>query len=220
HTILIVYAAFALSLRAWGFISGGLFYILFAIYFLAAWGRGKLRQRRLQKMLAGEECSDIVDEDGRVLGRATRSVCHSRPGFLHPVVHLHVVNSWDEIYLQRRSLKKQIQPGKWDTAVGGHVQSGESIDAALRREAEEELGLREFKALALARYRWESGIESELVFMFVARTDQPLQPNLQELDGGAFWKLKKIKAALGKDVLTPNFEAEFAFLLEKVFRKS
>ncbi|HSQ34508.1 MAG TPA: septation protein IspZ, partial [Candidatus Binatia bacterium] len=42
HTILIVYAAFALSLRAWGFISGGLFYILFAIYFLAAWGRGKL----------------------------------------------------------------------------------------------------------------------------------------------------------------------------------
>ena len=125
----------------------------------------------------------------------------------------------DQIFLQKRSLTKQIQPGKWDTAVGGHVHSGENIESALKREAEEELGLNSFKALALARYLWESDIESELVYMFVTRTDQPLRLNLEEIDEGKFWKIKKIKAALAKDILTPNFEFEFAILLKQFFKE-
>jgi isopentenyldiphosphate isomerase/intracellular septation protein A len=219
HTVLIVYAAFALPLRAWGFISGGLFYILFGVYFLAEWARGRRRKLQQQKIFADEEWFDLVDGEGKVVGRAPRSVCHSRPGFLHPVVHLHVVNSSDEIFLQKRSMTKQIQPGKWDTAVGGHVQSGEDIKLALQREAEEELGLNTFKALALARYLWESDIESELVYMFVTRTEQPLRLNLQEMDKGRFWKIKKIKAALAKNILTPNFEFEFDILLKQVFKE-
>jgi isopentenyldiphosphate isomerase/intracellular septation protein A len=214
HTILIVYAAFALPLRAWGFISGGLFYILFGVYFLAEWARGNWRRLRQQKVSAGEEWFDLVDAEGKVVGRAPRSVCHSRPGFLHPVVHLHVVNSAGEIFLQKRSLTKPIQPGKWDTAVGGHVTSGENIQAALDREAEEELGLRGFKAQALARYLWESAVESELVFMFVARTDQPVRLNLQEMDEGRFWKSEEIRSALGRNILTANLEFEFAGLLK------
>lgn len=220
HTGLIVYAALAMSVQAWGFISGGLFYLLFAAYFLLEWGRGKLYHRRQLKMLANEECFDIVDGEGKVCGKAPRSICHSRPGLLHQVVHLHVINSEDQIFLQKRSLTKQIQPGKWDTAVGGHVQSGENIESALKREAEEELGLNGFKALALARYLWESDIESELVYMFVTRTDQPLRLNRQEIDEGKFWKIKKIKAALAKNILTPNFEFEFAILLKQFFKES
>lgn len=214
HTVLVVYAAFALPLRAWGFISGGLFYILFGVYFIVEWARGRRKKLQQQKMHAGEEWFDLVDGEGRVVGKAPRSVCHSRPGFLHPVVHLHVVNARDQIFLQKRSLNKQIQPGKWDTAVGGHAQSGETIESALRREAEEELGLVDFKAMPLARYLWDSECESELVYMFVARSEGPLRLNPQEMDKGVFWSIKKIKAALGKGVLTPNFEFEFPILLE------
>ncbi|MCX6558702.1 MAG: NUDIX domain-containing protein [Candidatus Aminicenantes bacterium] len=217
HTILIVYAAFALPLRVWGFISGGLFYILFGVYFLAEWGRGRRRSFQQQKIFANEECFDLVDNEGKVIGKAPRSVCHSRPGFLHPVVHLHVVNARDQIFLQKRSLHKQIQPGKWDTAVGGHVTSGEGIEAALRREAEEELGLTEFKALPVARYLWESAVESELVYMFVARSEQPGRLNAEEIDEGKFWSIKAIKVALGKGTLTPNCEFEFPILLEHFF---
>jgi isopentenyldiphosphate isomerase/intracellular septation protein A len=219
HTLLIVYAALAMSVRAWGFISGGLFYLLFAAYFLLELGRGRLR-KRLPKQADDEECFDRVDPEGNVLGQAPRSVCHSRPGLLHPVVHLHVLNSQERIFLQKRSLTKQIQPGKWDTAVGGHVQSGEAIESALIREAEEELGLSGFKALGLARYIWESAVESELVYMFVARTDQPLRLNLQEMDEGRFWKIEEIQSALGKDILTPNFEIEFAILLQRFLKAS
>jgi isopentenyldiphosphate isomerase/intracellular septation protein A len=219
HTLLIIYAALAMSVQAWGFISGGLFYLLFAAYFLLEWGRGRFKNRNVCEQLVNEEYFDVVDGEGKVLGKAPRSVCHSRPGLLHQVVHLHVINSEDQIFLQKRSLTKHIQPGKWDTAVGGHVQSGENIESALKREAEEELGLEGFKAQALARYLWESDIESELVHMFVTRSEQPLRLNRQEMDAGKFWKIKKIKAAMTKNILTANFEVEFAILLKQFFKE-
>jgi isopentenyldiphosphate isomerase/intracellular septation protein A len=220
HTVLIVYSAFAMSVKAWGFISGGLFYLLFAVYFLLEWGRGRLNKRRNASLLEDEEFFDIVDAEGKVLGKAPRSICHSRPGILHQVVHLHVINSEDRIFLQKRVLSKHIQPGKWDTAVGGHVQSGETIESALKREAEEELGLDGFKALALGRYLWQTDIESELVYMFVTRAELPLRLNRQEMDEGKFWKIKKIKETLGQGIFTPNFELEFAILLKNYFKES
>ena len=224
HALLTVYAAFAMSAAAWGFISGGLFYILFAVYLLAEWARSRRQARRdllrVQTEHGAEEWFDIVDAEGQVQGKAPRSLCHSRQGLLHAVVHLHVINAADQIFLQKRSSSKEIQPGKWDTAVGGHARSGENIETALKREAEEELGLTHFKAQGPARYLWESDVESELVYMFVLRSDQPLRLNFQEMDHGKFWKIKKIKDALGKNILTPNFEFEFAILLREFFKES
>ena len=81
----------------------------------------------------------IVDEEGHVIGSATRGECHSGSKLLHPVVHLHVFNSKGEVYLQRRPDWKDIQPGKWDTSVGGHIDYGEEPEQALVREVREEL---------------------------------------------------------------------------------
>ena len=88
-----------------------------------------------------QEIFPIVDENGEVIGSATRGECHSGSKLLHPVVHLHVFNTKGEIYLQRRPDWKDIQPGKWDTAVGGHIDYGETPDEALNREVREELGI-------------------------------------------------------------------------------
>jgi isopentenyldiphosphate isomerase/intracellular septation protein A len=219
HTALIVYAAFALSAAAWGFISGGLFYILFAVYFLVEWLRRRRHDRRARAEFAGEEWFDIVDAEGNVRGRAPRSVCHSQKGLLHPVVHLHVLNAEGRLFLQKRSPDKPIQPGKWDTAVGGHVSSGETVEAALIREAEEELGLGGFNPVPVGRYVWESDVESELVYMFVARSDRPPRINPEEISEGKFWTIGKIKEARSTGVLTPNFEFEFAILLKHIFRE-
>lgn len=237
HTVLIVYAALAMSVQAWGFISGGLFYLLFAAYFLLEWVRGRLKRctnhpptladkvcqsrlgDRTVSLLEDEEYFDLVDGEGRILGKAPRRICHSRPGLLHQVVHLHVINEEDQIFLQKRSLAKQIQPGKWDTAVGGHVQSGENIESALKREAEEELGLNSFKALALARYLWESEVESELVYMFATRTSQLPRINRAEISEGKFWRIREIREARSKGILTPNLEFEFDILLKQLFKE-
>lgn len=214
HIVLIVYSAFFMSKEAWGFISGGLFYILFGVYFLYELTRGKMKQKRWLEKYKDDEWFDIVDQEGRVTGRAPRTVCHSGPGLLHPVVHLHVVDSKDRIFLQKRPLTKKIQPGKWDTAVGGHMSSGETIEQGLKREAQEELGLASFEAQMVAKYVWETDIESELVFMFVCRYDKAIHVNKDEVDDGKFWKIKKLKESLGKDILTPNFEFELDILLK------
>ena len=103
-----------------------------------------------------EEVFPVVDSAGKVVGRATRGECHGGSMLLHPVVHLHVFNSRGELYLQKRPIWKDIQPGLWDTAVGGHVDYGETIAEALRREVREELGITEFTPEAVAVYEFRS----------------------------------------------------------------
>ena len=74
-----------------------------------------------------EEMFPIVDEEGNITGAATRGECHNGSKLLHPVVHLHVFNSKGELYLQKRPEWKDIQPGKWDTSVGGPISPSEEL---------------------------------------------------------------------------------------------
>lgn len=151
----------------------------------------------------------VVDEDGRVIGSATRGKCHNGSRLLHPVVHLHVFNSVGDLYLQKRPEWKDIQPGKWDTAVGGHIDYGETPEEALRREVREELGVTDFTPVFVDKYVFESTRERELVYVHRTTYDGPISPSAEELDGGRFWTIEEIREAMGQGVLTPNFESEF-----------
>ena len=155
-----------------------------------------------------EEIFPVVDENGTTVGKATRGECHSGSKLLHPVVHLHLFDSSGRIYLQQRPLWKDIQPGRWDTAVGGHIDYGETVEAALRRETQEELGLTGLSVEFLLKYVFESERERELVHVFRATYDGDVRPS-DELDGGRFWSLDELREAFGKGVLTPNFEQEY-----------
>lgn len=162
----------------------------------------------------------IVDEEGRVVGAATRGECHNGSKLLHPVVHLHVFNSRGEVYLQKRPEWKDIQPGKWDTSVGGHIDYGETPEQALVREVGEELGITDFVPERVGKYVFESRRERELVYVNRTTYDGPVRPSTEELDGGRFWSMGEIRAAIGQQILTPNFESEFQrfFLTDKNIR--
>jgi isopentenyldiphosphate isomerase len=151
----------------------------------------------------------IVDEEGNVVGAATRGECHSGSRLLHPVVHLHVFNSCGEVYLQKRPEWKDIQPGKWDTAVGGHMDYGETPEQALVREVREELGITDFVPERVGKYVFDSRRERELVYVNRTTYDGAIHPSDTELDGGRFWTLDEIRDAIGHSILTPNFESEF-----------
>ena len=157
-----------------------------------------------------EEWFPVVDKEGNTIGKALRSVCHDgKSMLLHPVVHLHLFNTRGELFLQKRAKTKDIQPGKWDTSVGGHISPGETPDMALIREAGEELGLNSFVPEYLGKYVWESSRERELVNSFSTISDEIPVINKDEIEEGRYWTLKEIKDNLGRDIFTPNFENEF-----------
>lgn len=156
-----------------------------------------------------EERLPVVDEQGHVIGSISRAEAHGGSMTLHPVVHLHLFNSKGELYLQKRPDWKDIQPGRWDTATGGHVGIGESIVQALRREVEEELGITDFTSEALGHYVFGSDRERELVFVNKAVYDGPVSPNPEELAGGRFWSHADIMKNMGNGLFTPNFESEY-----------
>ena len=210
HTILVFYSAFFMSKEAWAFISGGLFYIIFGVYFLFEF----LRQKKKQKTLVNEEWVPLVDEQGKVTGQALRSQVHNGSKLLHPVVHLHVLNKNGSILIQKRPANKLIQPGKWDTAVGGHISAGETLEQALKKEVFEEIGLKEFSAKLQKVYKWESEVEAELIYLFTTYDYKGFGIQSDEVEELRFWTKKQVEKNLGKAIFTPNFEVEFRLLQE------
>ena len=158
----------------------------------------------------------VVEPNGLVIGRSTREYCHGGAKPLHPVIHVHIIDRYSRIYLQKRSMKKDIQPGKWDTAVGGHVSYGESIVEAVYREAYEELRLIEFNPIHIETYQFESPVEKEMVSIFAAVGSYELTPDLDEVDEGRWWPVEEIDANIGKGAFTPNFESEFQMIRKQL----
>ena len=163
------------------------------------------------------EWFDIVDEGGHALGRATRARCHDGSKLLHPVVHVHVFNSQGKLLLQKRSLTKDIQPGKWDTSVGGHIQAGEALEDAVEREVLEEIGIAVDPARlrTIDRYVFESEIEREYVYSFACTHDGPFLIQEEEIDEVCFLGSAEIDALIAAGETTPNFNREAVLLREE-----
>lgn len=222
HVLLIVAAAIYVGEPAtsgyrerkelWAFVSGGLLYLLLGAVVLWQFVKGKKSQRAFMRQYKDDEWFDIVTPQGKVVGRAPRSLCHGNPNLLHSVVHVHVFNSNGELWLQQRAATKEIEPGKWDTSVGGHVASGEKISAALLREVKEELGVDMMPNEPLYNYVMKNDIESELVYTFRGIHNGPFKWPRQEIQAARFWTIKEIRRNLGKGIFTPNFEQEFGLL--------
>ena len=191
------------------------------------------------------ETVPVVDENGLVVARAAREYSHSgvktppkpaestenapsggktppKPAdepeqpLLHPVVHLQIVDRYSRLFLQHRSPNKETFPNRWDVAVGGHVSYGEYYEEALFREAGEELGLYDFNPQYLDNYIADNPGDREMVGLYVTVGAFDLHPDNYEVSEGRYWTLEEIEAALGKDVFTPEFEAEYKEYKDKI----
>ena len=157
-----------------------------------------------------DEIFDLVDEDDRVIGRTAREEVHGNPEMIHRVAHVLVFNSGGLLFLQKRALNKKVQPGKWDTSVGGHVDAGEEYLGAAVRETSEELGISapagsfEF----LYKYLHRNEYESEYVSTYRLLWDGEIEIQHSELADGRFWGMEEINSAADTGtgaIFTPNF---------------
>ncbi len=163
------------------------------------------------------EYFDIYDKDGNHIGRALRQECHGNPALIHRTAHVIVFNqAGDAVLLQKRSENKDIQPGKWDTAVGGHLAEGEDYLSGACREMSEELGVKvEPEDLEhLFDMKIRNDIESEDVRIFGAVHDGPFDFQCEEIDEVRFWKWDELTAEDHSGIFTPNLCRELDRLRE------
>ena len=108
-----------------------------------------------------EEWFDVVNERDEAIGRERRRDVHAR-GLWHRAVHVLVFDGAGRVFLQKRSMLKDLSPGLWDSSCSGHVDAGEDYDTAAVRELGEEIGVnvasvpeRWFRIEACAETGWE-----------------------------------------------------------------
>jgi len=167
-------------------------------------------------MSSVEEIFEVLDTEGRVVGLASRSELHSNPSLTHRVVHIMVFNTKKDLLLQKRSMNKDIAPGKWDTSVGGHVNPGEDVHDAAVREMKEELGIAASDLQFLYSYLFRNHRESEQVSTFSCVCDEEIHFNTEEIDEVRFWHTNTIKEQRGKGIFSSHFEQEFTHYLQQI----
>ncbi len=161
-----------------------------------------------------EEIFDVVNERDEVIGQQTRSEVH-RLGLMHRAVHILVFNSAGQIFLQKRSMKKDRQPGAWDSSASGHVDSGEDYDTCAVRELREEIGLvlkecppRLFKIAAGSR------TDQEHVWVYRCKAEGPFTLHPDEIERGDWFSIPDLNRWIAE---RPNdFAPAFLYIWEKL----
>jgi len=138
----------------------------------------------LTRQAEDAEILSVVDSTDSIIGEDRRDEIH-RLGLRHRAIHALVFNPEGAVFLQKRGLHKQENPGMWDSSVAGHVDAGESYDECCVREIEEEVGL-VLDRVPLRLFKLDATPITGMEFAWVYRveTDQALKLNEQEMSGG------------------------------------
>jgi isopentenyl-diphosphate delta-isomerase type 1 len=141
------------------------------------------------------EMFDVVDEDDNIIGKAPREQCHKNPKLIHRSAGVLLFNSKGEFLIQKRSMKKDTNPGTWTISAWGHLDIGESYEHAAAREMKEELG-----ASADLKFAWKAvfraSYETEIYVAFIAISDGPFKTDPDEVSGLEFISIDKLKKQL------------------------
>ena len=135
-----------------------------------------------------EEIFDVVNELDQVVGQRTRSEVH-RLGLMHRAVHVLVFNRSGQVFLQKRSMTKDRQPGVWDSSASGHLDTGENYDACAARELGEELGLKPETAPApLFKLPASAETDQEHVWIYLCQAEGPFVLHPEEIETGGWFE--------------------------------
>ncbi|MFZ4681962.1 MAG: 16S rRNA (adenine(1518)-N(6)/adenine(1519)-N(6))-dimethyltransferase RsmA [Terrimicrobiaceae bacterium] len=145
---------------------------------------------------SGEEMFDIVDENDSVVETRPRDAVHVN-NLRHRAVHILITNEKGELFLQKRSIWKDKNPGCWDSSAAGHVDAGESYEDAARRELAEEIGI-DCPVERIGRLPCSAGTGWEFIEVFHGRHEGPFRLAALEVETGAFFPVTQIHTWLDR----------------------
>lgn len=161
-----------------------------------------------------DEVFDVVNERDEVIGQRPRSEVH-RLGLMHRAIHVLVFNAAGQVFLQKRSMAKDRQPGLWDSSASGHVDSGEDYDSCAVRELREEIGLelgappqRLFKLPASAQ------TDQEHVWIYRCEAEGPFQLDPHEIERGGWFSAEEVTRDLAER--PQDFASALALIWQRV----
>ena len=160
------------------------------------------------------EIYDVVDKYDQVIGKATRREIHEK-NLMHRSVHVFVFNSYNQIFLQKRSNLKDENPGYWDTSAAGHVDSGETYDECAKRELWEELQIKE-SLQYFVKIQACSETYNEHVQVYLCKTDASIAINKEEISEGKYFDWLTLPSLIESS--TENFTSSFRYILYKFFK--
>jgi isopentenyldiphosphate isomerase len=160
-----------------------------------------------------EELFDVVNERDEVIGRQTRSEVH-RLGLMHRSAHVLVFNAAGQVFLQKRSMMKDRQPGVWDSSTSGHVDAGEDYDACAVRELREEIGL-EMPVAPQRLFKLAASPETdqEHVWVYRCRAEGPFHLDPEEIEHGGWFTQAEVTRWMAER------PADFATALLSIWRR-
>lgn len=149
-------------------------------------------------MLNDDELLAIVDAENRVIGSGARGDIHRRQ-LRHRSAHILLVNTAGNIFVQRRAEHKDCAPGLWDTSAAGHVDVGESYDAAARRELAEELAVEGVALKPLWDLPARVATGNEFARVYLCRTDIEPEPDAAEIADACWYTRQQLAASIAGD---------------------
>ena len=155
-----------------------------------------------------EDIFDVVNEHDEIIGREPRSVVHAR-GLRHRAVHVLVYNAAGQLFLQKRSMAKDNDPGLWDSSCSGHVDSGESYAVAAERELMEEIDLLVDEPMEeLFKIKASAGTGWEFAVIYRTESEGPFTLCPEEIDEGRWFTPEEIDNALTNEPekFSPTFK--------------
>ena len=165
-----------------------------------------------------EEWFDVVNERDEVIGRDLRRNVHAR-GLWHRAVHVLVFDGGGRVFLQKRSMLKDLSPGLWDSSCSGHLDAGEDYDAAAVRELEEEIGVR-VSAPPQRWFRINACVETgwEFVWVYRLRHDGPFVLHPEEIERGDWFAAADVTAAIATrpEDYCPSFKLLWPMAAERL----
>ena len=160
----------------------------------------------------------LVDADDCRVGELDKAACHDGDGVLHRAFSLFIFNPAGELLLQQRAKEKRLWPLFWSNSCCSHPRVGESLELAVTRRLDQELGMQAdltycYKFQYQARYESE-GSEHELCSVFVGNTDMEPTVNTTEINASRWIAPDALATWLAShpEEFTPWFKMEWQTL--------